>query len=119
MAERYRDEILKEIPEVDAVVGIGANDKIGDAIKKALDGDRTAYYGPKENLCISGSRILTTMPYYAYIKIAEGCDNCCSYCAIPAIRGRFRSLPMEEICEEASWLSGQGVDVYKRQIQHC
>ena len=58
---------------------------------------------------LSGKRILTTLPYYAYLKIAEGCDNCCTYCAIPQIRGRFRSRPMEELIDEAKWLAGQGV----------
>lgn len=66
-------------------------------------------YGEKESLCLSGERVLTTLPYYAYLKIAEGCDNCCTYCAIPQIRGRFRSRPMEELIEEAEWLASQGV----------
>lgn len=109
LAERYRQEILEEMPEVDAVVGIGANDKICDVIQATLAGKQVQKYGAKEELSICGDRVLTTLPYYAYLKIAEGCDNCCSYCAIPAIRGRFRSRPMEEIIEEAKWLADQGV----------
>ena len=109
LAERYREEILTEMPEVDAVVGIGSNDKICDVIQATLAGKKVQKYGPKEDLKICGDRVLTTLPYYAYLKIAEGCDNCCSYCAIPSIRGRFRSRPMEEIIEEAKWLASQGV----------
>lgn len=109
LAERYREQILEEMPEVDAVVGIGSNDKICDVVQSALAGKKVQKYGAKEDLVICGDRVLTTLPYYAYLKIAEGCDNCCSYCAIPKIRGRFRSRPMEEVIEEAKWLAGEGV----------
>lgn len=109
LAERYRDEIIKEMDEVDAVLGIGSNDKICEAVEKAAEGSRMTAYGEKESLCLSGERILTTLPFYAYLKIAEGCDNCCTYCAIPQIRGRFRSRPMEELVKEAEWLASQGV----------
>ncbi len=109
LAERYRSEILKEMPEIDAVVGIGSNQSICDVIASTLMGKQVERYGAKEDLNICGERVLTTLPYYAYLKIAEGCDNCCSYCAIPQIRGRFRSRPMEEIIEEAKWLATQGV----------
>ena len=109
LAERYREQILEEMPEVDAVVGIGSNDKICDVVQSALAGKKVQKYGAKEDLVICGDRVLTTLPYYAYLKIAEGCDNCCSYCAIPKIRGRFRSRPMQEVIEEAKWLSGEGV----------
>lgn len=109
LAERYREQILEEMPEVNAVVGIGSNDKICDVIQATLAGKQVEKYGRKEDLSICGDRVLTTLPYYAYLKIAEGCDNCCSYCAIPSIRGRFRSRPMEEIIEEAKWLAGEGV----------
>lgn len=109
LAERYKQQILEEIPEVDGVVGIGSNDEIVKIIQATLDGKKVEKYGPKEDLSICGDRILTTLPYYAYLKIAEGCDNCCSYCAIPQIRGRFRSRPMDEIIEEAKWLASQGV----------
>lgn len=109
LAERYREQILEEMPEVDAVVGIGSNDKICDVVQSALAGKKVQKYGAKEDLVICGDRVLTTLPYYAYLKIAEGCDNCCSYCAIPKIRGRFRSRPMQEVIEEAKWLAGEGV----------
>lgn len=109
LAERYRDEIIKEMDEVDVVLGIGSNDKICEAVEKAAVGSSMTAYGEKESLCLSGERILTTLPFYAYLKIAEGCDNCCTYCAIPQIRGRFRSRPMEELVQEAEWLASQGV----------
>lgn len=109
LAERYREQIVEEMPEVDAVVGIGSNDRIVEIVGKTLQQEKVQSYGKKEDLSICGGRVLTTLPYYAYLKIAEGCDNCCSYCAIPAIRGRFRSRPMEEILEEARWLAEEGV----------
>ena len=110
LAERYRDEILGEIPEVDAVVGIGANGKITKVLRQVLAGKRQFLAaGPKEELPVDGGRVLTTLPYYAYLKIAEGCDNCCSYCAIPSIRGRFRSRSMEHILKEAESLARDGV----------
>lgn len=109
LAERYRDEIVKEMDEVDVVLGIGSNDKICEAVEKAAAGSRMTAYGEKESLCLSGERVLTTLPFYAYLKIADGCDNCCTYCAIPQIRGRFRSRPMEELVKEAEWLASQGV----------
>lgn len=110
LAERYRDEILGEIPEVDAVVGIGANGKITKVLRQVLAGKHSFLAaGPKEDLPVDGERVLTTLPYYAYLKIAEGCDNCCSYCAIPSIRGRFRSRSMEQILKEAESLARDGI----------
>ena len=109
LAERYRDELKAEIPECDVVVGIGSNKDICNIIKKGLEGERKCYYGPKENLPLSGNRLLTTLPYYAYIKIAEGCNNRCTYCAIPGIRGNFRSRKMEDIVSEARTLAENGV----------
>ena len=110
LAERYRDEILKEIPELDAVIGIGSNDKLCDIIRKVLwDKKAISSYGEKYNLPLEGGRIISTEPFYAYLKIAEGCDNCCTYCAIPSIRGRFRSRKIEDIIDEAKWLAENGV----------
>ncbi len=109
LAERYRDEIAEEMPEVDAIIGIGSNDKIVDAIKGVMRGEKVYLYGEKSDLPLEGDRVLTTLPFYAYLKIAEGCDNCCSYCAIPSIRGRFRSRPMESIVKEAESLAARGV----------
>ncbi|WMJ22453.1 30S ribosomal protein S12 methylthiotransferase RimO [Paludicola sp. MB14-C6] len=109
LAQRYQDELVKEFPEVDAILGIGSNDQICDAVNKALNHEQTVSFGNKESLCLNGDRILTTLPHYAYLKVAEGCDNWCSYCAIPMIRGRFRSRPKEEVIKEAQWLASQGV----------
>lgn len=109
LAERYQHELAKELPEVDAVLGIGSNDKLCEAIINALDNKKTLSFEPKEGLCLNGDRILSTLPHYAYIKIAEGCDNYCSYCAIPMIRGSFRSRKKEDIIKEAEWLASQGV----------
>jgi ribosomal protein S12 methylthiotransferase len=109
LAQRYQEELEKEFPEVDAILGIGSNDKICEAVEKALQHQHITSFGDKENLCLNGDRVLTTLPHYAYLKVAEGCDNWCSYCAIPAIRGRFRSRPKEEVIQEAKRLASQGV----------
>lgn len=109
LAERYRDEIKKEIPEVDAVVGIGANKDIGDILDRVFEEEEVSEYPPKKELPLEGERILTTPPYTAYIKISEGCSNCCTYCAIPSIRGHFRSRTIESIVEEAKTLAENGV----------
>ncbi|MCC8130266.1 MAG: 30S ribosomal protein S12 methylthiotransferase RimO [Ruminococcus sp.] len=108
LAERYREEILKELPEVDAVLGIGANELLGETIRKVLEGNSDIeMYGDKYSLLLGGRRIVSTETY-AYIKIAEGCSNHCTFCAIPGIRGNFRSRPMESIIDEAKWLAKVG-----------
>lgn len=109
LAERYRDDILEEIPEVDVVVGLAGNNDIVNIVRDALEGKKGSYYGKKEDLVIEGDRLLTTPKYTAYVKIAEGCDNCCTYCAIPKIRGRFRSRMMQDIIFECEKLSQNGV----------
>ncbi len=109
LAERYRDEVAKELPEVDAVVGIGCNSDIADIIRSVVKGKRFTRFGEKTALPLNGERVLTTPNFYAYLKIADGCDNCCSYCAIPKIRGRYRSRKMEDIIGEARALAAQGV----------
>ena len=109
MAERYRDQILEQIPEVDAVVGIGSNSKIAEVVERTLTENGISLYGEKEDLVLCGRRVQTTLPYYSYLKIADGCNNKCSYCAIPMIRGKFRSRPMEELVEEAGMLAARGV----------
>ncbi|MDY2847861.1 MAG: 30S ribosomal protein S12 methylthiotransferase RimO, partial [Oscillospiraceae bacterium] len=109
LAERYREEILTEIPEADAVIGIGCNDDIVSVIEKVTGGEQLTKFGVKEGLCLTGKRIRTTLPFFSYLKIAEGCDNCCSYCSIPKIRGRFRSVPMEDLVAEAESLVEHGV----------
>ena len=109
LAERYKDEILQDMPEVDAVVGIGAHDKLLETMEKVCRGEKLSVYGPKTNLDITAKRIISTPRHYAYLKIAEGCSNGCYYCAIPLIRGPHRSRPMESCIEEAKWLAEEGV----------
>lgn len=109
LAERYQDEIMQEMPEVDAVVGIGANADIVKICDKALCGINTSIYPNKCFLPINENRLLSTPSHWAYLKISEGCDNRCSYCAIPSIRGKFRSREMDSIIAEANILVNQGV----------
>ncbi len=109
MAERYREQIFEQLPEVDALLGVGSCHEIIRAIKAALKGKKFSSFAPLENSSFEGDRILTTPFYTAYLKIAEGCDNCCTYCAIPAIRGKFRSRTIESIVEEAKKLEASGV----------
>ncbi len=110
LAERYHSEMLSEMPEVDAVLGTGDYDGIAEAVKSALGGGKPVIAGhidrtPDDHL----PRILTTPPYTAYLKIADGCDNRCTYCAIPMIRGRFRSRTIESVVSEARELAENGV----------
>ena len=100
LAERYQREVLDELPEVDEVIGIGADGSIDRVVAEVLKGRQVAEFPPKEQLPLCGERVQTTPYYYSYLKIAEGCDNRCSYCAIPLIRGGFRSRPLEELAEE-------------------
>ena len=115
LAERYREEILTEMPEVDAVLGVGSIHNIVEAVEavaaRLADESLPKYtsFEDKNTVKLGGDRILTTPEYYAYLKIAEGCDNRCTYCAIPSIRGRFRSRPMEDLIAEAKELDALGV----------
>lgn len=109
LAERYREEIFKEIPEVDAVVGIGSNADICAICKRVLEGESVETFGEKTCLPLSGERLLTTPEWFAYLKIAEGCSNHCTYCAIPSIRGEFRSRQPDDILAEAKHLAEMGV----------
>ncbi len=115
LAERYGEEIFKELPEVDAVLGVGSIHNIVEAIEavttKKKKGSSQKYFSheDKNAVRLGGDRVLTTPDYTAYLKIAEGCDNCCAYCAIPSIRGKFRSRPMEDLIAEAKQLEGLGV----------
>ncbi|MDD4849418.1 MAG: 30S ribosomal protein S12 methylthiotransferase RimO [Gemmiger sp.] len=110
LAERYKQQILAEMPEVDAVVGIGSNPAI-PAIVRRLAGQSEHFesYGPKQDMPLGGARVISTPRHYAYLKIAEGCNNRCHYCAIPLIRGPLRSRPLEDCLAEARWLAGEGV----------
>lgn len=109
LAQRYQQEVLDEIPEIDALIGIGANDEIVAVCEAALEGAAEPSFPPRENLPLEGRRVLTTPPHWAYLKIADGCSNCCAYCAIPGIRGAFRSRGMESIVAEARALAASGV----------
>ncbi len=109
LAERYREELAAEMPEADVVLGIGCNGDIAGAIHRALSGERVVEFGEKGALSLEGDRVLANPPYFAYVKVAEGCDNRCSYCAIPLIRGGFRSRTMEHILEEVEQLAARGV----------
>lgn len=109
LAERYRNAILEEFPEVDAVLGVGSIHNIVEAVGKVLEGEKYTSFEDKNCVRLGGDRVLTTPEYAAYLKIAEGCDNRCTYCAIPSIRGKFRSRPMEDIIAEAKDLERLGV----------
>lgn len=114
LAERYRHEIAAEIPEVDAVVGIGSNDAICSILERltglAPDGAQILEsYGAKESLPLGGKRVISTPRHYAYLKIAEGCNNRCHYCAIPLIRGPLRSRTIPDLVAEAKFLAAEGV----------
>lgn len=109
LAERYKQELADEFPEVDAVVGIGCNEDIIDIIDHVIANERVIRFEDKERLPLTGQRIISTLPFFAYLKIAEGCSNCCTYCAIPSIRGKFRSVPEEDVLKEAQWLADNGV----------
>ncbi len=112
LIERYREQVIEELPEVDAILGVGSIHHIVDALNAVFDQTRTEkYISIEDHNCVrlGGDRVLTTPEYMAYLKIAEGCDNRCTYCAIPSIRGRFRSRPMEDIVAEAKNLEALGV----------
>ncbi len=109
LAERYKDDITEEIPEVDVVVGIGSNKDIAKIVSEALDGKKKNHFGKKSDLSLDGERILGSYPFTAYLKIADGCNNCCTYCAIPLIRGKMRSRTIESCVKEAEKLVEGGV----------
>ena len=109
LAERYRDDVTEEIPEVDVCVGIGSNDKIAEIVKNAIEGKKGNFYGEKNELNLNNDRILGGYPFSTYLKIGDGCDNCCTYCAIPKIRGRMRSRTIEDCVNEAKKLADKGV----------
>lgn len=109
LAERYKNEITKQLYEVDAAIGIGANERIADVVLEALNGKKTELFPDKSLLPMEGGRIQSTPFYTAYLKVAEGCDNCCTYCAIPLIRGHFRSRQPDEVIKEAEQLAANSV----------
>ncbi len=109
LVERYREQVMEEMPEIDALVGIGSLDDIAKACEAVMRGEKFVSFKDKETAALGGDRIITTGPYSAYIKISEGCDNLCTYCAIPLIRGRHRSRRIEDIVAEAKDLEAMGV----------
>ncbi|MDD6727920.1 MAG: 30S ribosomal protein S12 methylthiotransferase RimO [Eubacteriales bacterium] len=109
LAERYQDEIIEEIPEVDSVIGIGADSDIVKVCQKALIGVRTSFFPDKKYLPLEGDRMLSTPSHWAYLKLSDGCDNKCSYCAIPLIRGSYIERDMDSIVHEAETLANKGV----------
>ena len=110
MAQRYKEDVLGELPEVDGVLGTGSYEDIATAITEVMEqGLRPCHMGNIHTANQSGPRILSTPPWYAYLRIAEGCDNHCAYCVIPSLRGRYRSRPMNELLDEASELASAGV----------
>lgn len=116
MAQRYKDEVLGEIPEVDAVIGTTSEGRIADILDEILQKGRPAGSGgyllvdsEDKRTGTTAERVVTTGGYYSYLKIAEGCDKCCTYCVIPSIRGRYRSVPMEQLLEQARLLASKGI----------
>ena len=109
LSQRYKDEIESEIYEVDGFIGVGSFQYIAEAIQTVINDQKYTRFDSREQLQLEGERILSTPARYAYIKIADGCSNCCSYCAIPLIRGKFKSRKMEDILAEAKSLAKRGV----------
>lgn len=110
MAQRYKQEILDEIPEVDGILGTSTYDEVSNVLKKVLGGSRESCFHDLNALPnVEVPRVVTTGGYYAFLKIAEGCDKRCAYCIIPDLRGSYRSVPMERLIEEAKQLASQGV----------
>ena len=109
LVERYREEVMRELPEIDAMLGVGSLEDIVEACHAVMRGEKYTSFRDKETSRLGGDRILTTPDHTAYLKIAEGCDNKCTYCAIPLIRGSFRSRTVEDIVREARELEALGV----------
>ena len=110
LAEKYKDEILEELPEVDAVVGTTAYDRICDVIDRSLEGERVQSFESIDRLpLVNTRRVLTTGGYSSYLKIGEGCDKHCTYCIIPKLRGNYRSVPLENVLKDARQLAESGV----------
>ena len=110
MTQRYKEDIFHELPEVDGLLGTGSYGDIATAIAEVMEkGEKPCHLGNIHTANQSGERILSTPPWYAYLRIAEGCDNHCAYCVIPSLRGKYRSRPMEGLLEEARELADAGV----------
>lgn len=109
LAERYQEELVTELPECDGVLGLGANGDIVEAVRRVMGGEKTVRFPAKDCWSLEGDRLQTTPSFFAYLRIGDGCNNCCTYCAIPSIRGRLRSRPMESLLAEAEKLAADGV----------
>ena len=109
LAQRYKEEIQTEIPEVDVIIGTTAIGSIVDAVEGVLAGKHDNFYQDISAKPFVGERVVTTGGHFAYLKIAEGCDKHCTYCIIPKVRGGFRSVPMEDLVEQAKVLADKGV----------
>lgn len=109
LSQRYQDEIMEEMPEIDGVLGTGSYNDIVEAANRVLRGEQFRRFGDINAPLEEPERVLSTPPWYAYLRIAEGCDNRCAYCVIPSIRGRYRSRPMEELVQEARSMAASGV----------
>lgn len=109
LVERYKEEAAEQFPEADAVIGIGDTKDIVDVLESVMKDERVLRFSPKLDAELTGDRIISTLPFFSYLKVAEGCSNCCTYCAIPQIRGKFRSVPMEDVLAEAKHLADNGV----------
>ena len=109
MTQRYKEDIFHELPEVDGLLGTGSYGDIATAIAEVMEkGEKPCHLGNIHTANQSGERILSTPPWYAYLRIAEGCDNHCAYCVIPSLRGKYRSRPMNELLDEAAELASAG-----------
>ena len=109
LAERYKEELAEQFPEADAVIGIGNGKDIVEVLEKVMAGERYVRFDSKLDAELEGERVISTLPFFSYLKVAEGCSNCCTYCAIPLIRGKFRSVPIEDAVKEAQWMADNGV----------
>lgn len=134
LAQRYKQKILENFPELDAVIGINSQHLLKDAIVSALNKKKFEQFDKEFCFNQKRKRVISTPKHYAYLKIAEGCNNFCSYCAIPLIRGKYVSKPIEDVLEEAKWLqeknikeliliaqdcSNYGLDLYKQfKLEH-
>lgn len=109
LAQRYQEQMDEEFPEIDGVLGLGRNEDIVETINRVMKDERVIDFGSVEDHKLDGDRLQSTLPHYAYLRIADGCDNCCTYCAIPQIRGKFHSRTIENIVAEAEGLVKNGV----------
>ena len=109
MAQRYGEDVFTELPEVDGILGAGSYKDIVSAVEDVMSGAHPRYFGDLDAPVDEFGRVLTTPPWYAYLRIAEGCDNWCAFCIIPKLRGKYRSRPMDKVLEEARGLAERGV----------